>query len=131
MGPVAFWSSSAGELSGLSIGPRHVLSLDVGTFTPEGDLLSLGQAEEFFLLTRYAPGRTYAHDLKRIAATGELGPDDEKRAIGLVDYLAEIHTLKKPDPVLYRRRIRDLLGHGEGIMGMLDGYPHEPPRLQS
>ena len=31
-----------------------MLSLDVGAFTPEGDLLSLGQAEEFFgqLLTQ-------------------------------------------------------------------------------
>jgi hypothetical protein len=115
--------------------PRHVPSLDVGAFTPASELLSLGQAEEFFNLTEYAPGRPYARDLQQIAATGELSPGDEERAIALADYLAEIHALKQPDPVLYRRHIRDLLGHGEGIMGMLDGYPTDfspapPARLE-
>lgn len=95
----------------------------VGGFTKEGELLSLGRAEEFLHLTRYVPGRPYALDLQRIASSEELSDFDENRAVALADYLADIHARKKPDPVLYRRRIRDLLGHGEGIMGMMDGYP--------
>jgi hypothetical protein len=115
--------------------PRHVRSLDVGAFTPQGELLSVGRAGEFFLLTKYAPGHPYARDLQRIAAAGQLSPSDEERAIALADYLAEIHALRQPDPLLYRRRIRDLLGHGEGIMGILDGYPSDfgsapPARLE-
>jgi hypothetical protein len=103
--------------------PRHVSSLDVGAITPEGKLLSLRQAQEFFNITVYAPGSPYARDLARIAATGELCPGDEERAVALAEYLVEIHAQKQPEPMLYRRRIRDLVGHGEGIMGMLDGYP--------
>lgn len=103
--------------------PRHVASLDVGAFDAEGALLPLGEAEEFFLLTRYAPGRLYARDLEQIAADGVLVPRDRARSIVLADYLVQIHAVKHADPILYRRRIRDLVGHGEGIMGMLDGYP--------
>jgi hypothetical protein len=103
--------------------PHHVPSLDMGAFTPEGRLLSLGQAHEFFLLTPYVPGELYARDLHQIADAGKLSRNDEERVVALADYLAEIHTAKNPDPVLYQRRIRDLLGHGEGIMGMLDSYP--------
>jgi hypothetical protein len=103
--------------------PRHVRSLDVGAFTSGGELLSLGEAEEFFHLTQYAPGYPYVRDLQRLAVSDRLSPDDEAQAIALADYLVQIHALKKSKPVLYRRRIRDLLGHGEGITGMLDGYP--------
>lgn len=115
--------------------PRHTRSLDLGAFTKEGELLSLGRAEEFFHLTGYATGQPYALDLQRIADSEELSDVDEKRAVALADYLADIHARKKADPVLYRRRIRDLLGHGEGIMGMMDGYPPDfapapPARLE-
>jgi aminoglycoside phosphotransferase (APT) family kinase protein len=41
----------------------------------------------------------------------------------LSDYLVEIHKIKKDSPDLYRRRIRELLGHGECIMGLIDSYP--------
>ncbi len=104
---------------------HHVPSLDVGAFTQEGRLLSLGQADEFFLITPYVPGVLYARDLHEIADAGKLGRSDEERAVVLAEYLADIHAAKNPDPVLYQRRIRDLLGHGEGIMGMLDSYPSD------
>lgn len=115
--------------------PNHVRSLDLGAFTPQGELLSLGKTEEFFLLTRYVYGVPYAEDLQKIADRGELISLDKKRTIALADYLAEIHAMKKPNSVLYRRCIRELFGHGEGIIGMLDGYPHSfeiafPKRLE-
>ncbi len=103
--------------------PRHVRSLDVGAFANDGSFVSLGDVGEFFLLTDYAPGRLYARDLERLLETGELAEGDEERALALAEYLADIHAVKKSAPELYRRRIRDLVGHGEGIMGLTDSYP--------
>lgn len=103
--------------------PRHVPSLDVGAVVKDGELISVGQAEEFFHLTHYAQGKPYANDLHRLSETEKLGPKDADRAVALADYLAEIHAVKNLDPLLYRRRIRDLVGYGEGIMGVLDNYP--------
>jgi hypothetical protein len=115
--------------------PQHVPAVDVGAFTKDGDLISLGNTGEFFLIAPFVRGKIYADDLKRIAQTGELTPDDESRAVALAHYLADIHAKKQPDPVRYRRCIRDLLGHGEGIMGMTDAYPDDfalapPTRLE-
>jgi len=103
--------------------PHHVRSIDVGAFTRDGALMSLGEAEEFFLLTQYATGTLYVGDLQRIGATGELIPRDEARAAALAEYLAQIHAEKMEAPELYRRCLRDLVGHGEGTMGLTDSYP--------
>lgn len=103
--------------------PRHVRSLDVGAFAQGERLISLGVTDEFFHITYYAEGKPYAADLHRIAEAGQLETGDRDRALALADYLADIHTVRKSDPVLYRRRVRDLVGHGEGIMGILDNYP--------
>lgn len=103
--------------------PSHARSLDVGVFAEDGEFISLGDADEFFLLTEYAPGQLYARDLQRLLKSGELMEGDEKRVLALADYLAEIHARKKSAPELYRRRLRDLIGHGEGIMGLTDSYP--------
>jgi len=107
--------------------PRHVRSLDVGAFRAGGGMVSLGEAEEFFLLTEFAPGRAYVHDLARIQAQGRLAAGDLDRADALCDYLAEIHAEKGPDPGLYTRRIRELVGHGECIFGLCDSYPPDLP----
>ena len=45
---------------------------------------------------------------------------DKKRAVAI---LAAIHRVKRKDPDLYRRRLRELIGHGECIMGLTDSYP--------
>lgn len=116
--------------------PRHVTSRDIGAFGEEGGLIPLGDTGEFFHLTDYAEGTPYASDLHRIADTNTLRSEDRSRAIALADYLAEIHAVKEPDALLYRRRIRDLIGHGEGIMGILDSYPSDfapapPDRLEA
>lgn len=103
--------------------PLHARSLDVGGFTRDGSLVSLGDVEEFFLLVEYVEGRGYIQDLARLQAGGELAENDLARADALCDYLAGIHGTPGPDPGLYTRRIRELLGHGECIMGILDGYP--------
>jgi len=116
--------------------PCHVSSVDVGAFDEQDGLISLGDAGEFFHLTRYAQGTPYAADLHRISDAGHLTSRDLDRALALADYLTEIHAVKDTDALLYRRRIRDLVGGGEGITGLLDSYPADfdlapPERLQA
>ena len=112
------WSHSAyNEL------PRHVRSIDVGANRLTGELVSLGDADEFFILTEFAEGRSYSTDLARLRDTGVAEPTDLARADALCDYLLEIHAVRGSEPGLYVRRIRELVGHGECILGILDSYP--------
>jgi len=103
--------------------PKHVRAVDVGAITSSGSLLSAGSAEEFFLLTEFVQGETYYKDLERIYRSGKLISVDEQRAEALALFLSEIHKTKLNAPHLYTRRIRDLIGHGECIMGLIDNYP--------
>jgi hypothetical protein len=109
--------------------PRHVQSLDVGGFQSDGDLISLGKIDELFLMTEYVEGQGYFADLARLAEGGELTELDLARADALCDYLVRIHSVRGSDPGLYVRRIRELVGHGECIMGVTDSYPCEPSSL--
>lgn len=103
--------------------PRHVRALDVGALTCQGELISAGPAEEFFLLTEFCEGEGYFRHLERIREEDALQPEDLDRARSLARYLVEIHRVKHDSPNLYARRIRDLVGHGEGLMGLTDSYP--------
>lgn len=103
--------------------PSHVRALDVGAFTSAGSMRSLHDARELFLVTEYVSGRGYQEDLERLARTGRMRALDLQRAEALADYLAEIHARKKRSADLYRRRMRELIGHGECIMGLTDSYP--------
>lgn len=103
--------------------PRHVRSLDSGAFLSSGRIISTGTAEEFFLLTEFVEGSGYFKDLERIRDQGTATEQDLDRVRALADYLAEVHAEKGTAPSLYTRRIRDLLGHGECIMGLIDNYP--------
>ncbi len=102
--------------------PRHVRSLDVGYFTHEAELFSAGKAKEYFILMDKIEGKEYFLDLERIKKEG-LTALDKERALALSDYLSEIHAVKHDDHELYIRKIRDTVGHGECIMGLLDSYP--------
>jgi len=102
--------------------PKHVRSIDAGYFTHDGKLKSAGDAEEYFLLMEEVKGTEYFLDLERISAEGATGPDVE-RAFALSDYLVDIHARRSDNHELYVRRIRDIVGHGECIMGLMDSYP--------
>jgi hypothetical protein len=102
--------------------PKHTRVLDVGAFRGD-DFVSLRGTGEFYLLTEYAEGRPYAHDLRQIAQVGSLRPQDLERVDALVHYLVNTHSIKLPNASLYTRSIRDLVGSGEGIFGIVDGYP--------
>jgi hypothetical protein len=106
--------------------PRHVRSLDVCGLEPGGQFVSAGRVEEFCLVTEYVEGESYSHDLERIRDRDELTDLDLARADALCDYLAEIHKVRGSDPSLYVRRVRELVGHGECIMGIVDSFPQDP-----
>lgn len=103
--------------------PRHVRSLDAGVFRRDGSAVSVGDAEEFFVLTEYSEGRGYFEDLTRMRDDPKLMEIDIARADALCDYLVEIHRVEGDNPELYVRRIRELVGHSECIMGLIDSYP--------
>lgn len=105
--------------------PRHVPALDVGVIA-DGTLRSLADASEAYLLTGWAPGEVYASDLRRIARDGTT-PRDLHRVDAIASYLAELHTRHQGRMADYTRAVRDLLGAGEGIFGMVDGYPPDVP----
>jgi aminoglycoside phosphotransferase (APT) family kinase protein len=107
--------------------PRHVASLDVGAVRASGELVPLGNAEELFMLAEFVDGHEYADDLLRIRSSGEAVPLDLQRADALCDYLVEIHRVAGPDPGLYVRRVRELVGHGECLFGVADSYPQDGP----
>lgn len=106
--------------------PKHVRSVDVGAFTADGkSLKSLGDCTEFFIVTELVEGKLYHHDLDRLKETGRLDKVDKQRCLALSNYLVNIHKVKREAPWLYVRRARELVGHGECIMGLLDSYPPE------
>jgi Ser/Thr protein kinase RdoA (MazF antagonist) len=108
--------------------PRHARSLDVGFVRSTGELVSAADATEFFQVVEKAPGALYWLDLDRLLES-PLRPLDTERAVTLARFLAEAHAQKRDEPTLYQRRIRELVGHGECLMGILDSYPHPYPLL--
>ena len=105
--------------------PKHVNSLDVGVFTRQGLMKSVGGYGEFFILLEKIEGREYYWDLEEVVRRGSLTTTDRARCSALSNYLVRIHRKRHKAPELYRRRIRELFGHGECIMGLVDNYPQK------
>jgi hypothetical protein len=105
--------------------PAHVAALDVGAIRADGELVSIRDCGELYLVTTYARGTIYAEDLRHAAHYGST-PRDAARVEGLARYLAELHVPVE-DCRRYRRAIRDLIGSGEGVFGIVDGYPDGVP----
>ena len=103
--------------------PKHARSMDVGMFMKDASLKSAGNYDEFFILMEKVEGQEYYLDLERMGGEKRLTELDMERCQVLSDYLVSIHGAKKNSPELYRRRTRELLGHGECIMGLIDSYP--------
>jgi len=103
---------------------KHVKSVDVVGEAPDR-LISLKNAREFYIFMDEAKGESYFNDLNAILERGWLTDTDRHRARKLARLLAQVHALKyteKNANILYRRRIRDLIGHGECVMGIIDAY---------
>lgn len=107
--------------------PRHSRVIDVGAFLKTGGSVSLTDSGEFYLLTDYVEGHRYADDLRRIAHGGRADASDLARVDRLVDYLLALHTPALENAAAYPRALRDLLGSGEGIFGIVDAYALDSP----
>ncbi|MEM2904431.1 MAG: phosphotransferase [Candidatus Bathyarchaeia archaeon] len=117
----------------LNLAPRgtSTRSVDVAAVLADGSIASVGSATEFFHLVEEVTeqdGRPYSEDLFAIARRRTLAERDKRRCLAAARYLAELHSVKARNDHLYRRHIRDLVGHGEMLMGVADSYP-DPARL--
>ena len=108
--------------------PRHVRALDVGAH--HGRRRSaLGSRRSRVLSphdVRSGPS------VRRRSAPHRRGAAASRRstssaAAALAGYLVELHAMRGGRPAVYPRAIRDLVGSGEGIFGIIDGYPADTP----
>jgi len=101
-------------------------SIDVAAILADGRIASIGSSIEFFHLVEELTeqdGRPYSNDLFEVARRRSLTERDKRRCLTAARYLAELHGVKARNDRLYQRHIRDLVGHGEMLMGVVDSYP--------
>lgn len=119
--------------------PRHAAALDVGLIDRAGALRSVADTGEAYLVTEWVDGTPYAVELRRLAAAGAGGggmlPAALRRVDALAAYLARLHARPAAPAARYVRALRDLVGGGEGIFGIIDGMGAEvamapPARLR-
>jgi aminoglycoside phosphotransferase (APT) family kinase protein len=103
--------------------PRHIRAIDVLAMKEDGTMKSIGGGAEYYLLMEKAEGVNYFIDLTGFAKKDFLDERDIKKIEAMTTYLAEIHSVKKDSKTLYRRKLRDTVGHGECLMGVFDSYP--------
>jgi hypothetical protein len=108
------------EFKGL---PKHVKAVDVLAEMHDGSIKSIGGGREYYLLMEQGQGKHYFHDLSAFADKERLGNVDKEKISAMTSYLAGIHSVKKDSKVLYWRKLRDTVGHGECLMGVFDTYP--------
>lgn len=107
--------------------PNHVKTIDVLGVKKSGALAPLGDCKDFVILIEPSKGKAnHFIDFERIRKSDNLKPLDLGREILLSNYLVKIHAKKKRGPELYQRKIRDIIGHGECLMGVIDTYPKNP-----
>lgn len=103
--------------------PKHVRAVDVLAETEDGSIRTIGGGKEYYLLMEKGEGRDYFHDLAGFSKKRELEAVDIEKIKALTSYLSDIHSKKRDSKSLYWRKIRDTIGHGECLMGVLDTYP--------
>jgi aminoglycoside phosphotransferase (APT) family kinase protein len=105
--------------------PRHPRSLDVAVIHADGSLGRVPGSCEFVLLQEYVDGELYFPSLMQSLERNEVSELEERRAVALAEYLAELHSQRNDDIRIYRRALRDLVAGGVGVMGVLGGYSKE------
>ncbi|QJB57598.1 phosphotransferase [Pseudodesulfovibrio sp. zrk46] len=102
----------------------HVRPLGLGYVDGDDQLIPVQTAKEFFIVNEKLEGHDYFLNLERIRKKGLLDIDiDTSR--NFARWLANVHSAKNDDPHLYFRRIRNLIGSSECILGLIDeAYPH-------
>ncbi len=103
--------------------PKHVKALDVLAEMEDGSVKSIGGGKEYYLLMERGKGKDYFCDLSAFSRKDRLGDLDKNKIHAMTSYLANIHSTRKDSRPLYWRKLRDTVGHGECLMGVLDMYP--------
>jgi hypothetical protein len=106
--------------------PYHARAVDAGLVTDDGALVSVAGTGEPYMISEWVDGTIYADELRH--------GGDASHAATLARVLLEIHAKPGSHPAAYTRAIRDLLGHGEGIFGLVDSYDTSvipPARLRA
>lgn len=108
--------------------PGHIRAVDVLQLMKDGSINSIKDGKEYYLLMEKAEGVNYFKDLESMKEKDSLTEEDSDKIKAMVRYLAEIHSLKPEidralKRSLYLRKVRDTIGHGECLMGVLDTYP--------
>ncbi|MFH0848940.1 MAG: phosphotransferase [archaeon] len=101
-------------------------SVDVASIDSRGRIISVGDSVEFIHLVEEITekhGTPYVDDFFRMAKERTHTERDLRRCRAAARYLASLHSNKHSDSILYRRHVRDLIGHGEMLMGVADTYP--------
>jgi hypothetical protein len=102
---------------------KHARPLGLGYVDGSGRLVPLKEPREFFIINEKVEGKDYFLDLERIRKQG-LEQKDLSLAREFAAWLARIHADRRPEPDLYLRRVRQLIGDSECIWGIIDGYPY-------
>ncbi|MCX8026988.1 MAG: aminoglycoside phosphotransferase family protein [Thermodesulfovibrionales bacterium] len=103
--------------------PKHVRAIDVLGVDDDGKIKSVGGSKEYYLLMEHVQGTDYFVDLELMKEKATLDTTDLKKIRAMAEYLVSIHSSKKDNRHLYWRKIRDIIGHGECLMGVFDIYP--------
>lgn len=107
---------------------NHIKVLDAGSIQEDNSLMTVGKPEDFFIIMEEAKGVEYWNDLDQIRNRKRLNEKDVERIKILAKYLATIHNQKYDGPhaeQVYRRVVRDFVGHGELTMGVIDTFPEK------
>jgi hypothetical protein len=107
--------------------PNHVPALEVGVVGRDGHFVPTVRSGEPYLITEWADGVLYAEELRAVAERGVAEERDRERVQKMAAYLDALHVRLELRPAVYARAVRDLVGHGEGVFGILDGYPSDVP----
>ena len=111
------------DLDEFSTLPNHIKALDVLAEMENGSVKSIGGGKEYYLLMERGEGTDYFRDLNKFSQKEHLGDPDIRKIEVMGSYLSNIHGIKKDSKTLYWRKLRDTVGHGECLMGVLDLYP--------
>jgi len=108
--------------------PNHVKAINVGSIQNNGKVLSIGNPNDFFIILEEGKGKDYWNNLDYIREEGVLKGENKERVSTLAKYLGKIHSINYDGDSrdnLYRRVIRDFVGHGELTMGVIDTFPND------
>ncbi|MBI5859567.1 MAG: hypothetical protein HZB73_02385 [Nitrosarchaeum sp.] len=107
---------------------NHIKVLDAGSIQEDNSLMTFGEPKDFYIIMEEARGVEYWNDLDQIRDKNKLNEKDIEKIKILAQYLATMHKQKYDGPhaeQLYRRVVRDFVGHGELMMGVIDTFPEK------